>query len=68
MEWNLGSDLFSRSPYAGCQSCGESAKRLAALMGLRKLEALRAAIEELRLAGYEFVTLREAASQFGAPS
>lgn len=34
----------------------------------RKMEAILAAIEELRKAGYTFVTMREAAVAFGAPS
>lgn len=34
----------------------------------RKLDALRAAIEELQASGYEFTTLGHAASRFAAPS
>ena len=34
----------------------------------RKTEAILAATEELRKAGYTFVTLREAAAAFGAAS
>ena len=32
----------------------------------RKIESILAAIEELRRAGYAFVTMREAAAAFGA--
>jgi hypothetical protein len=34
----------------------------------RKSEAILAAVQELKAAGYTFVTMREAAAAFGAPS